>query len=120
MPASIKPLSDLDLSDTDGRRLNVCVVSSEFLGPVKNGGIATATSGLLKQLAKDGHNVTLLYTLVEYGIPWSGEKPWAHWVSALAQEGITLAHIQHAGDYRSWREKSWRVKDAIAAGDFDL
>jgi len=117
---SFRSLADITPESRGSRPLNVCVVSSEFLGPVRNGGIATATSGLLTQLAKDGHNVTLLYTLVEYGIPWSGEKPWAHWISTLEREGITLAHIEHAGDYRAWREKSWRVKDAIAAGDFDL
>lgn len=117
---TFRSLADIATGSGSARKLNVCVVSSEFVGPVKNGGIATATSGLLKQLAGDGHNVTLLYTLVEYGRPTSGDKPWQHWVDELAEQQITLKHIPHTGDYWSWREKSWRVKDAIAGGDFDL
>ena len=113
-------LADIATPVSSKKKLNVCVVSSEFVGPVKNGGIATATSGLLKLLAADGHKVTLLYTLVEYGIPVSDGKPWQHWVDELAGQGITLKHIPNVGDYWAWREKSWRVKDAIAAGDFDL
>src|SRR6185295_11723051 len=120
MPASIKPLSDLDLSDTDGRRLNVCVVSSEFLGPVKNGGIATATSGLLRQLASEGHRVTLLYTLVEYQKPWSGDHSWDHWVAEQKAAGVMLAHIPHTGDYRGWLEKSWLVKEFLGRDEFDV
>jgi glycosyltransferase involved in cell wall biosynthesis len=118
---TFRSLADISPKVRDGGKpLKVCVVSSEFLGPVKNGGIATATSGLLTQLAKDGHDVTLLYTLVEYGVPWSGDRPWGHWVWAREKEGITLTHIKHSGDYRSWREKSWCVKEAIAAGEFDV
>ena len=116
----IPKLSDLDFGLSPGRAMNVCVVSSEFLGPVKNGGIATATSGLLQQLASEGHKVTLLYTLVEYGAPASGDRSWSHWVNTLALEGIALAHIPHGGDYRSWLEKSWHVKEFLGQHEFDL
>jgi glycosyltransferase involved in cell wall biosynthesis len=118
----IRALSELPLGHLGGDRrpLNVCVVSSEFLGPVKNGGIGTATSGLTKQLVSDGHRVTLLYTFVGYGKPISGDKPWQHWVDALAAEGIVLERIPHDGDYRAWREASWLVKDFLAQADFDL
>jgi glycosyltransferase involved in cell wall biosynthesis len=116
----IRRLSELDLVGGAATPLNVCVVSSEFIGPVKNGGIGTATSGLLKQLAADGHRVTLLYTLVEYGKPASGDRSWLHWVETLEAEAITLEHIDHDADYRSWREKSWRVKEFIGQRDFDL
>ncbi len=43
-------------------RLRICVVSSEFLGPFRNGGIGTAYSRLAELLARSGHRVTLLYT----------------------------------------------------------
>lgn len=117
---TIPALSDLKIARDKGAPMRVCVVSSEFLGPVRNGGIATATSGLLRQLVSDGHKVTLLYTLVENGKPSSGDRPWRDWVDASAGDGITVEYIGHRGDYRSWREKSWLVKEFIGQHEFDL
>src|SRR5260370_21036055 len=68
------------------RTMNVCVVTSEFLGPVKNGGMGTATSGLVRQLVADSHKVTLLYTFVSNGRPFTGDKPWQYWVDELAAQ----------------------------------
>jgi len=118
----VRHLSELKLEVTgeSGRLMNVCIVSSEFLGPVKNGGIGTATSALAKQLVSDRHKVTLLYTYVGYGKPITGDKPWQHWVAELAAEGIALERIPHEGDYRAWREASWLVKDFVGQGNFDL
>jgi glycosyltransferase involved in cell wall biosynthesis len=122
-------LSDVaSSSDLPAKALKVCVVSSEFLGPVKNGGIATATSALIKLLAGDGHEVTLLYTLVENGKPAniaehdgsSRRKSWQHWVDELARQKIKLAHIPHAGAYTAYLHKSWLVKEYLAQHDFDL
>jgi len=116
----VQRLADVNLSAGAAAPMNVCVVSSEFGGPVKNGGIGTATTGLIKQLVADGHKVTLLYTLVEYGQPFTGDKPWKHWVDSLKAEGVTLAFIPHHADYRAWREKSWRVKEFVGQNEFDL
>lgn len=117
---TIRPLSELEFSIAADKPMKVCVVSSEFLGPVRNGGIATATSGLLKQLVSDGHKVTLLYTLVEFGKPATGDKPWKYWVDALSAEGISVEHIANQSDYWAWREKSWRVKEWIGNHHFDV
>lgn len=117
----IARLSELDLSLTKkGTTLNVCVVSSEILGPVKGGGIAVATAALVNNLIDSGHKVTVLYTLVRNGIPECPEKTWDFWVEHMLRRGIDLAHIPHAGAYNDWREKSWLVKDFIASGTFDL
>jgi len=116
----IRRLSELNLADGIGAPMNVCVVSSEFNGPVKNGGIGTATTALIKQLAADGHKVTVLYTLVEKNEPVSGDRTWSHWVERLEAEAIKLEFLRHEGVYHSWREKSWRVKEFLAAGDFDV
>src|SRR3974390_406100 len=104
---TIRKLSDLKLDKGSIAPLNVCVVSSEFVGPIKNGGIATATTGLVRHLVADGHNVTLLYTLVERGEPASGDRPWRFWVDALEAEGVRLRYIAHDGDYYTgWRGKN--------------
>jgi glycosyltransferase involved in cell wall biosynthesis len=116
----ISSLSELKIPRGAARPMSVCVVSSEFLGPVRNGGIATATSALVNQLVADGHKVTLLYTLVEYGKPASGDRPWQDWVDALARGDVSLSYIEHGGRYRAWREKSWRVKEFIGRNRFDL
>jgi glycosyltransferase involved in cell wall biosynthesis len=101
------------------RVLDVCVVTSEFLGAIKNGGIATATSGLVAQLVREGHRVTILYTLVEQGRP-TADKPWAELVATAAAAGIELLFIPHQGDYRAWRMKSWEVKEFFRTRHFDV
>lgn len=101
------------------RVLKVCVVTSEILGPVKNGGIGTATSALIDSLAANGHQVTILYTLVQRGHPECAERNWTHWVDQLAVRGITLTYIEHDGDYREWLQKSWLVKQHLAIHDYD-
>lgn len=114
---AFKPLPGLA---TGGKRaMNVCVVTSEILGPVKNGGIGTATSALIDCLAANGHKVTILYTLVQRGHPECAERNWAHWVGQLAARGITLIHIEHDGEYREWLQKSWLVKQHLALHDYD-
>src|SRR5436190_2726280 len=110
----------LDFADRPSRPMNVCVVSSEFLGPVKNGGLGTATSGLVRQLLSDGNRVTLLYTMVVHGKPQSGDRPWKHWVEALKADGVVLESLPHDGDNGDWLKKSWQVKEFIRERDFDL
>ena len=117
----IRRLSDLEpFNEQAGRPLAVCIVTSEFVGPVKNGGIATATTGLIDQLASDGHAVTVLYTLVERGEPASSHESWAHWVQQFARRNIQLSFIPHDGDYRQWRQKSWLVKEFLGRNNFDV
>ena len=118
---SISALPTLATGAKAAKRMSVCVVSSEILGPIKNGGIATATTALAKRLVADGHAVTLLYTFVLYGKPVAGdEKPWRQWVEQLASEGIVLEHIPHFGGYRDWREASWLVKEFLGQRNFEL
>ncbi|HET6522354.1 MAG TPA: glycosyltransferase family 4 protein, partial [Geminicoccaceae bacterium] len=118
---AIPRLAEQDLTMTGPvRPLRVCVVTSEILGPVKNGGIGAATSGLVEHLVRDGHRVTVLYTLVEYGTPVCVEQSWVHWVETLAAAGIELVHLPHRDDYRAWRRKSWLVKEFLGQQEFDL
>lgn len=109
------------IAHASGKRLlKVCVVTSEILGPVKNGGIGTATSALIDNLAGNGHQVSILYTLVQSGEPECVERHWSHWVETLAARKITLTHIPHEGGYRDWLRKSWLVKQHLAENDYDV
>nr|MCR5813402.1 glycosyltransferase [Desulfovibrio sp.] len=44
------------------KRLAICLVTPDLLGPVKNGGIGTACTFLAHALADHGHNVHVLFT----------------------------------------------------------
>ena len=107
-------------AEQGGRSLSVCIVTSEILGPIKNGGIATATSALLDQLVADGAAVTVLSTMVEQGKPTVTERSWDYWVSNMATRGVRLTHIPHFGVYRDWRQKSWLVMQFLKGGTFDI
>jgi glycosyltransferase involved in cell wall biosynthesis len=120
LPAIAK-LLDLDVGVSGSAKpLRTCVVSSEIMGPTKNGGIGTATGGLVEHLAADGHRVTVLYTQVWEGEPLCTEKTWEYWVKALRIKGIDLTHIPHRGRYADWRQKSWLVKDHLAQQPYDV
>ncbi len=43
------------------RRPRVCIATSDLLGPIRNGGVGTASAVLAEVLASAGHHVTLLY-----------------------------------------------------------
>jgi glycosyltransferase involved in cell wall biosynthesis len=116
----IQGLSDaLGRGEHDDRALKICVVTSEILGPVKNGGIGTATSGIVEHLLDGRHELTVLFTSVEFGRPACEERDWLYWVAAWADRNVELAHIAHDGDYRMWRRKSWLVKEFLDKRDFD-
>ena len=48
------------------RKRRVCIVSYDFVGPIRNGGIGTAFTSLAEALASAGHEVTLLYLLGQF------------------------------------------------------
>ncbi|MEX3011326.1 glycosyltransferase family 4 protein [Hoeflea sp. TYP-13] len=120
--ADILPLSSIlpARSRKPDSPLKICIVTSEFLGPVKNGGIGAAISGLLEVLRKDGHELTVLYTLVQNGVPVCAERDWPHWVSEMQSNGIRLVHIDNREGYRSWRLKSWLVMEHLGSHAYDL
>jgi glycosyltransferase involved in cell wall biosynthesis len=65
---------------------SVCIVTSEILGPFKNGGIGTAMTGLAELLAADGMRVTVFYT----GAIWSPDVALRAWRKHYAKRGIEL------------------------------
>jgi glycosyltransferase involved in cell wall biosynthesis len=61
-------------------------VTTEVIGPFKNGGIGTATTGLGQWLASEGHAVTILYTLREGSRPYCATKTFDFWQAAYASD----------------------------------
>jgi len=71
------------------QRPTVCIVTSELIGPFKNGGVGTATTGLAETLAGDGLAVTVLYT----GAIWAPEIDLGPWKKQYASRGIELESL---------------------------
>ena len=46
--------------------LDICIVTCDTVGPIRNGGIGTAYYSLARMLAAAGHRVTVLYALGQF------------------------------------------------------
>lgn len=75
----------------------IVIVTAEILGPVKNGGIATALTGLAEALAEAGHHVTVLF--VDLAGTMQQQDRQARWAGLYDQRGIRLAFLS-ADAYR--------------------
>ena len=71
------------------RALRICIVSDDFVGPIRNGGIGTAYAAMAQTLADAGHHVTVLYCEGTH----SEGKPISHWVRHYAKRGITFVPL---------------------------
>jgi glycosyltransferase involved in cell wall biosynthesis len=100
--------------------MDVCIVTSEIVGPAGSGGIGTASTALAKQLVSEGHQVTILFTQVWNGQPYTASTSWSNWVEQYRTLGISLTHIPHQGDYADWQTKSWLVLQFLKERTFDL
>ena len=89
-PPSYRLLRDVhNNSNADDWRPWVCIVSSEIIGPFKNGGIGTSMTGLAEHLADSGCRVTVLYT----GGVWTPDIQLHKWQKRYAELGIDLVAI---------------------------
>eukprot|EP00899_Mesostigma_viride_P028429 jgi/Mesvir1/8771/Mv02685-RA.3 len=75
----------------DVRKLKVCLVTCEVVGPVNNGGIGTAFTEMAYSLRRRGHQVTILFTEG----PVSQKGPFQDWVDHYAGAGIELVGLYH-------------------------
>ncbi|XRB07391.1 glycosyl transferase [Pycnococcus provasolii] len=75
-----------------GRPARVCLVTTEFVGPVTNGGIGTAFTTFAIALAKSGVDVTVLFTMGAV----SQQGPFSDW----AKHYKALYNIELVGLYR--------------------
>jgi glycosyltransferase involved in cell wall biosynthesis len=70
-------------------RPTLCIVTSEIVGPFKNGGIGTSMTGLAESLAAAGLPVTVLYT----GAIWNPDAAMDEWRRRYKRIGIDLVWL---------------------------
>ncbi len=68
----------------------ICIVSAEFVGLFKNGGIGTSMSGLAESLADHGHDITVLYTR-GFLMPALARRRWR---KTFVRAGLTLDFVR--------------------------
>jgi glycosyltransferase involved in cell wall biosynthesis len=64
--------------------MNICIVTDDILGPVRNGGIGTAYGNLAEFLKGQGHDITILYAPADY----CEQGTIAEWIQDYATRGI--------------------------------
>lgn len=78
--------------------LNICIVTPDLLGPVRNGGIGTANTFLAHELAAAGHKVSILFSQCGTTATISGP-----WLADYHQRGIEVEVAEE------WAAKRARV-----------
>lgn len=100
--------------------MRICIASPDFNGPVRNGGIGTASRALAETLVQAGHQVTALYALGE----WCEQGVIGDWVEDYARSGVTLVPCPGPEDLvveaPQAAQIAWRVYRWLAGQAFDL
>lgn len=110
-----------DLNDNNPsyfKKCKVAIVTLEFEGPFRNGGIGTAYTGLAHTLASAGHDVTVLYCGQNIS-----DSPIEEWVTSYATEGISLEvlpPVRHPFPNNEGRWKSYHVYQCLRERQFDI
>jgi len=95
--------------------LNICIVTADIVGPVRNGGIGTWYHALASALAEGGHRVTVLYTLGD----WCENKTLDYWIDWYRRKGIEFiplpAYQKAILDASLWLQATYRVYQWLKA-----
>src|SRR5215211_1517660 len=117
MSHSFKTLPDPGASlQVDLRGSRVCVVSTEIIGPYRNGGVATANTGLARLLADLGAEVTFLYCNVVNEEILSYDRPFDAWQAEYRKHGIDLTPLRDASTPSN--EDAFHQARALAVSKF--
>lgn len=96
----------------------IALVTLEFEGPFRNGGIGTAYTGLARALALAGHEVTVLYCG-----PNLSDVPVEDWIKHYAASGIRLEFLppaRHPLPDLDGRWKSYHVYEWLKGREFEI
>ena len=80
------PSVDQLLKDLPPVKLRICFATFALMGPIKNGGIATADTNLAQAFQRAGHDVTILY-MWGAGVQMESIE---HWIDYYGNRGISL------------------------------
>ena len=81
----------------------VCIVTSELHGPMRNGGIGTSYTALAESLAADGQDVTILFVGDR-----TTDEPMSHWVDYYRREkNLRLEALKFEDDRRLPWQQNW-------------
>ena len=92
--------------------MKICLLTLDFAGPIRNGGIGTAFASLAEALLAAGHAVTLLYPAA-----YSETAPLAEWVERLERRGLQVATLDAAAEEP---RLSLLAAHWLAGRDFDV
>jgi glycosyltransferase involved in cell wall biosynthesis len=76
-------------------KLHICLATTEILGPHRNGGVATFLTALAEDLARAGHEITVL-------LLWgrqSMDLTFDHWVEHYSARGICLEALPDGAEF---------------------
>jgi O-antigen biosynthesis protein len=95
------------------KRQRICLLTLDFVGPVRNGGMGTAFLACAEQFRDAGHQVTVLYPAA-----YTETAPCAHWRAHYAARGIDFVPLHATGlekelGYIAWQWIKTRHFDAI-------
>lgn len=75
-----------DHANSAAAPLNICIASSEFLGPSVQGATGMAYTAMAQALSGAGHHVTCLFL----GTKTFSESEWQRWVDKYKEDGLSL------------------------------
>jgi glycosyltransferase involved in cell wall biosynthesis len=95
------------------RPQRICLLTSDFPGPVRNGGMGTAFLACAERFRDAGHEVTVLF-----GPDYTETLPLAHWRRHYAERGIAFVPLHAPPEerivaYEAWQWLKGRRFDAI-------
>ncbi|MBB3898991.1 glycosyltransferase [Roseococcus suduntuyensis] len=95
------------------RRQRICLLTFDFVGPVRNGGMGTAFLACAEAFRDAGHEVTVLYPAA-----YTETLPLTHWRAHYAARGIDFVALHLSGQekeqaYGAWQWIKSRHFDAI-------
>ena len=85
------------------RPQRICLLTLDFVGPVRNGGMGTAFLACAEQFRDAGHDVTVLYPAA-----YSETAPCAHWRAHYAARGIDFVPLHLTGLEKELGYAAWQ------------
>lgn len=104
---------------TDLSHVRICIVATDFVGPIKNGGIGTFNSNLARLLADHNAQVTVLWTHGNF-VEAESITFWTQYFKSKKIEFVPLASTEYTYIASQSRLKSLRTRDWLRKNKFDF